>query len=222
MVLDGNKESDKLKFPGILNKVIKIVLFSLCINYPSFAQQIKGFVVDPINQDTLAKVTIFNHSKNLSTLSDQQGYFQIIAQEGDTIFFLQNGYYPKQMSVRRHHFWDNLYISLPRHTILLTNNQLMQEHWHQILKKFRKPIAIAGLPPSEYKKIVKARSAITIISESDLKADIKDAYQLNDDQLEQLIIMFHEQQRNLLVDKDDGEIISFFLQYVEAKIQQRP
>lgn len=205
-----------------MNKVIKIVLLSLCINYPSFAQQIKGFVVDPINQDTLEQVTIYNHTKNLSTFSDQQGYFQIIAEEGDTLFFLQNGYYPKQISVRRHHFWDYLSISLPRHTVLLKSNHMMLEHWQQIFKKFRKPIAIAGLPPSERREVVKSRSAITVISESDLKADIKDAYQLNDDQLEQLIIMFHEQQRNLLISKDDREIISFFLQYVEAKIQQRP
>lgn len=203
-----------------MKKLSYLIFFLIStINHLS-AQQIEGYLIDPLNQDTLSEITVYNQTKNLSTSSDQKGYFQIMAQEGDTIHFLQKGFYPRQILIRSHHFWDHLYIHLSRHTILLNSEQLMQERWTQILKKFRRPMVIAGLPGGDKRKNIDTRTTITVISEANIKADIQEAYQLNDEQVEKLISMFYEQQNSILKNKEDHEIISFFLQYVEAKKQQ--
>lgn len=205
-------------------QIILSILFITLSHWQVNAQQIKGMVIDPVNQDTLSETTIYNQNKDLSTLSNAQGYFQIMAHKGDTIHFLQAGYFPKILIVKSHHYWDQLHIQLPRHTILLQNNLQMQAQLRQIAEKLRKPIFINGLSRSENIAKVKpqlANLSQAIIADMQMKAEIKEAYQLSEKQLEKLIIMFHEQQKKILIHKNDREIISYFLQFVDAKARQR-
>ncbi|MFW5762427.1 MAG: hypothetical protein ACOCXH_15745 [Cyclobacteriaceae bacterium] len=204
-----------------MNKIFLIILFFF-IGWQSIsAQQITGFIVDPDHKDTLSQVMIYNQSKDLSTLSDEQGYFQILAHEGDTIHFFNDGHYPKQILVRNHHFWDHLHMQLTRHTVLLDSDKLMRDQLRLIANKFKKPIVIAGLPNNQGRRATNVRSSINIISESEFMADIKKAYQLNDEQLEELITLFYEQQKDILKNKDDQVIITSFLLYVDTKTQQK-
>jgi hypothetical protein len=209
-------------------RIFFLIIVAFFLQHLCLASQIKGYIVDPVNQDTLAGVHIYNQSRDLGGLSNEDGFFQISAQLGDTIHFFHKGNHPKLIIVRKHHYWTSLLIYLERRTILLNGYAQKEERQRMIAKKYRTPMLIAGLPskaPSD-KNSDRDRESEHLFNKSPvfsnlkLQNEVKEAYSLTDKQLEDILLAFHQQQKSILNYRNDRDVISFFLQFVEAQVVQ--
>jgi len=207
-------------------KTTLLIIITFFLQHFCLAQQIKGHIIDPVNLDTLSGVHIYNQSKDLGALSDSNGFFHISAHLDDTIHFFHKGHYPILLIVRKHHYWTSLLMHLERHTILLNGTALQEERLQMVANKYRTPIFIAGLTdrPAEFSNSTEKSQINTlrssIFNNSKLKNDVKEAYSLTDDQLKNIIAAFYQQQKRLLKVQNKREVISYFLQFVEAKTRK--
>lgn len=72
-------------------KKLFFLLFLFMVHSASFAQSIQGRVLGEQNTP-LPGVSIRNHTQNIATLSDENGYFTVQGKEGDSLSFTFVGY----------------------------------------------------------------------------------------------------------------------------------
>ncbi len=82
---------------GYYNKIILIVLFLSCVNFSQAQKNISGYVVDSLNGEPLIGAYITNKALNSYTVTNQSGWFSIVAEGKDTISISFIGYKAKTL-----------------------------------------------------------------------------------------------------------------------------
>ena len=95
-----------------------IIVFLLCYGRIAIAQVVTGNVIDGLDRNFLDKVWVVNLQNMDSSLTNERGYFRVLANEGDSLLFSRNYYLQKRIVVGKdRHILTEVYLdarTLPR------------------------------------------------------------------------------------------------------------
>jgi len=139
--------------------VVKFQLF-ICLvlgaHWLVAQNQIQGMVVDE-NEEPIGFCHVHNLTLELGKVSDMQGKFVVLANQGDSIRFSYVGYKPATIAVNNSHVVHYIKITLPRDSVLLPSITIYADKYFKVpLKPQMDPLIIPGVSVVSPKEPIKA------------------------------------------------------------------